>query len=35
MIPRLLNTKPTLALAYATRMHAGRHMVIPTPTAAP
>src|ERR1700761_835998 len=35
MIPRLLKTKPILALAYATRMHAGKHMVMPTPTAAP
>lgn len=35
MMPRLANTKPILALEYATRMHAGRHIVIPTPTADP
>jgi hypothetical protein len=35
MMPRLLNTNPTLAFAYAIRMQAGKHMVMPTPTAAP
>jgi hypothetical protein len=35
MIPRLANTKPVFADAQATRMLAGRVMVIPTPTADP
>jgi hypothetical protein len=35
MIPRLANTKPILAEAQATRMLAGRVIVIPTPTAEP
>jgi hypothetical protein len=35
IIPRLANTKPIFAEAHATRMLAGRVIVIPTPTAAP
>ena len=35
MIPRLAKTKPIFADAHATRMLAGRVMVIPTPTAEP
>ena len=34
-MPRLLNTKPTLPAAEIMRMSIGRHMVMPTPTAAP
>lgn len=35
MMPRRAKTKPILALAQASRMLAGRVMVIPTPTAEP
>lgn len=35
MMPRLEKTNPIFAGAYATRILAGRHMVMPTPTAAP
>ncbi len=34
-MPRLLNTKPILPAVDIIRMSIGRHMVIPTPTAAP
>lgn len=35
IIPRLANTKPIFAFAYANLIVAGRHIVMPTPTAAP
>jgi hypothetical protein len=35
IIPRLANMKPIFAEAHATRMLAGRVIVIPTPTAGP
>ena len=35
MMPRREKTKPILAVALATRMLVGRHIVMPTPTAAP
>lgn len=35
MIPLRANTKPTFAFSYAILIVIGRHIVIPTPTAAP